>query len=456
MRIAIASDLHLGYDWGGERQEDSFGTAMEIMNKASQADVLILAGDIFDSKMPRQEIVARAFRIFKELKIKKSDAKLVSVRNREGNEKNVNPLSISGFPIVAIFGTHERRARTSTNPVQLMEEAGYLVCLHGDVAIIKKGEEKVAIHGMSGVPEIYARAVLNEMDFRPIEGMRNIFVMHQSIKGFVYMDEDNPTLMLEDLPKGFDLVVNGHIHWANELDIGEGSRLLIPGSSIATQIRKTESIIPKYMYFYDSESGKVTKERLTSARECIYIELDCTGMKVSEIKQKLRDELSKVTTVGKKRPIIRIVLNGNVDESAINSGYEDVLKNFKHKAIISLTKKLVNKEMAGRNEEIRKLIENSSDINRLMTAILEKNARKENITFNVVELVELLSEDKLEDAERLVLEGINKNKDSEKETSRKETINEKHSENFINTSKGLNYHNEYQKKSSNLFDFSKK
>ncbi len=457
MRIAIASDLHLGYDWGGERQEDSFEAAMEVVEKASKADMLLLAGDIFDSKMPRQEIIARAFRIFKELKMKKSNAKIVSVKDREGNEKGVNPLAISGFPIIAIYGTHERRARGSTNPVELMEEAGYLVCLHGDVAIVEKDGERVAIHGMSGVPEIYARDVLKEIDPKPLAGMTNVFMLHQSIKGFVYMEEDNPTLTLEDMPDGFDLIINGHIHWANEGKKVKGSEFLIPGSTITTQIRKTESSIPKYIYFYDTERRKLEKEKLSTPRPSYYLEIECDGLSAAEIKEKAMKVISEIDTQkNEKAPLVRLVLKGVVNEATANASYEEIASQFKHKLIVSLAKKLYSEEMMERKGEIVKLMESSSDLGSLMTAIISKNAKDGDISFNAIEVIDLLAEGRIEDAEKLILEELSINKNKGKRNGNNAQIDSK---NHVETSK--NEHKDADlgrdsKKARSLFDFSSK
>ncbi len=417
MRIAIASDLHFGYDWNGKRQEDSFEAAMGVVEKASKADVLILAGDIFDMKVPKQEVFARAIKIFREMKIRKSEARIVEVRKRDPDRKP-NPLAMTGFPIIAIYGTHERRTKGSVNPVELLEEAGYLICLHGDVAIVEKNGERVAVHGISGVPEIYAREVFRELRPKPLEGMKNILMFHQSVKGFVYMDDDNPTLTLEDLPKGFDLIVDGHIHWANETRIGN-TLFLIPGSTTTTQVRKTEAAIPKYIYFYDTETGKLEKEKLESVRKAFYIEMDASGKTGKEIKEAvisaITKKLEEVKDAGKP-PLIRVVVTGVVNENIKAMGLEEVVRMFENQAIVTIAKKLITKDEIQKREKFLDAIKDSESVESIFVKIMEKKLRDSKLPIEFIELVEILGEGKLEEAERLIksMKVDNELKDSKK------------------------------------------
>ena len=53
MRIAILSDFHLGYD---RFREDAFRQAQEaLVRAASEADALIIPGDIFDNRTPKPD-----------------------------------------------------------------------------------------------------------------------------------------------------------------------------------------------------------------------------------------------------------------------------------------------------------------------------------------------------------------------------------------------------------------
>ena len=52
-------------------------------------------------------------------------------------------------------------------------------------------------------------------------------------------DESIASLSLADLPNGFDLIIDGHLHWTNEQKL-EGKRFLLTGSTIFTQMKNLE------------------------------------------------------------------------------------------------------------------------------------------------------------------------------------------------------------------------
>ena len=128
MKIAIFSDCHCGHAYGDERGEDSFLGLEEAVRGSMDADLILMAGDIFDSRVPRQEVFARTARILSLSQSLPSTTALSGLIGKEMSE--VSPLALRGVPIVAIHGTHERRSKFMLNPVQALEHAGLLVHLH--------------------------------------------------------------------------------------------------------------------------------------------------------------------------------------------------------------------------------------------------------------------------------------------------------------------------------------
>jgi len=412
MRLAIFSDLHLGFGRGSERENDAFEVFEEIISIIDKEDVdaVLIPGDIFDSKVPPQEVIANALELFSRLsKIKsRSNAKVVRVHNIvEKKDREVSLLS--KMPIITISGTHERRAKNMVNPVKILEKAGFVVCLHAEFALLEnENGERVAIHGLSGVPEIFARKAIQSVNFKPIDNACNIFMLHQSIKNFVYMD-DEPTLTLEDLPKGFDLIIDGHIHWANELKLKD-ALFLIPGSTITTQIRKTESKIPKFVYFYDTETKRLEKIELKSPRKTYYLELDCSGKGKNEIKEMLIEKLNDIINEQSRRegegksnkPLVRVILKGLVDEVAAKCNYTQFLKPFEDKLIISYSKDLKSREEERKKEELGEIMKNAVSIDDMIEKILVKNAKKLGImvdAFDIKSFLDVLETGDVEKAE---------------------------------------------------------
>ncbi|MEM0437704.1 MAG: DNA repair exonuclease [Candidatus Micrarchaeia archaeon] len=266
MKIAILGDFHFGYD---RFYDDSFVQAERALRAACErADLVLVAGDIFDERVPKQETIARAFEVF----------------------------SCVTKPVFVIAGTHERRPQGFVNPVELLCKAGFAQSCHARTCIFEKDGEKVALYGLAGVPEEYAKAAVERLAPKPVEGAFNIFMFHQNVKELMPAVEHG--LATEDLPKGFDLYVCGHLHKNYELH-KQGVHLLVPGSTVLTQLRREEA--QKGFYIYDTKAR--TAEYITiETRPFIYREV-VVG-EPAALKQTVEAELSRIDPVG--RPIVRI------------------------------------------------------------------------------------------------------------------------------------------------------
>ncbi|MFB6291993.1 MAG: exonuclease SbcCD subunit D [Candidatus Nanohaloarchaea archaeon] len=297
MDISIISDTHFGYKWGEERGEDPFENAREAFEESLDADLILLPGDIFDRKIPKQEVLDRAAEI---LSIPMEGDRTVETDAELG-------MHGSGIPVVAIHGTHERRPSSYTNPIELMAQTGHLYHLHNDNIVFEKDDKKVAVHGMSGVPEQYAPKVLEKFAPEPVEDAFNILVLHQSIEGFVYTGEGD-YLTLEQLPEGFDLIVDGHIHWYNIDRFGEGKPLVFPGSTVTTQMRKIEAEKDKGFLRLDTTEGELEFVPLDRPRDVHYVEIEADGESWAAIKERARQELEGIS--GDRKPLVNLKITG--------------------------------------------------------------------------------------------------------------------------------------------------
>ena len=351
MKIAVISDTHLGFDYSGERSDDSFIAAEEAIDKAiaEKVDLIILPGDLFDSRVPKPDVFVRAMRIFsKPLVFGHSNVRLVE------NDKYVSKLSLIGIPMIAIHGTHERRATDLMNPIEALEHAGIMIHLHLNHVVFEKHGERIAIHGMSGVPERYAGPILKDWNPKPVKDAVNILMLHQSIDPFIYSPNEPPTIKLEDLPDGFDLYIDGHIHERkiHEFDLaGHKRKLLICGSTIQTQLKKESR---KGFNIISVENGKIGIKfiELENQRD-VYI-FDINNEK--ELKQ--TEEFLRNLPAKKLKPVVRIKLNKDIDDTG--------LKTIQADAIVSITKN-VKEEM-----KIKKI--NVVPIEELGIKILEERA----------------------------------------------------------------------------------
>jgi len=433
LKIAVISDMHLGYKSGTEREEDAFKQAEEAIDKSIDEDVdlILLPGDIFDEKTPSQETWSKALKILKKPLIETK--KEVEIKETiKGKEK----LSKSSVPVVAIHGTHERRSKGYVNPMEMLEDMGYLIHLHCDKTILKINGEEIAVHGMSGVPEEYADKVLEKYNPEPVEKMPNIFMFHQSLEEYIY-DPENTFIKINDLPKGFDLYIDGHIHWHNVLE-DKGKTILFPGSTVTTQMRKIEAEKEKGFYIIDTnpEKNKIDSKwnidfiPLKKQRPFEFIEIETNEEKASEIiertREKIREKLREIEekSESEMKPMLKVKLKGKIPETQeMNMDKKEIKEGFN--AIIKIDK---DYEAKG----LRKQIESLRKSQREKKSIRQKGMEKlkemlEETDYNSMEpeiLINMLSN---KDATEVVKE-IMKNREKiekKEETKKKEKVKSK-------------------------------
>lgn len=392
MKVAIIGDMHLGYSSNTERAKDSFRQAEEAMDLAlnENADLILVTGDIFDDRVPSQEVLGRAMKLFLKALTKKSGVKLEQVKNKE--EKEVPALIFNGTPVIAVNGNHDRRGKGYVNPVQLLENAGLLMHLHTSSAVIKKSEEKVAVHGMSYVPEKYSKNVLKKWGPEPIENAYNILLMHQNIGQYVYSEDEQSIINLEDLPSGFDLIVNGHVHWSDQTEV-RGTKVLLTGSTISTQIRKIESELEKGIWLL--ENGNIKFRKLESARDEHYIKIKFEDLEPEEIKEKINEKLSNLEG-REEKPLVRVVLDGT-----LKKGYElsditfrSIEEKYSDKFILKFGKgKILSYGSTGKKELLKKMKKKQMPIEEMGLETLKSQLKDLNYkeTDKTEELLKMLT-----------------------------------------------------------------
>jgi DNA repair exonuclease SbcCD nuclease subunit len=315
MRIGIIGDTHFGFAAGTERADDCYEQAKRAFAAAlaEKPDLILLTGDVFDSAIPRQETLAKAAEILR----------LPSSENPFGVRADFSLPP--GIPIVSIHGTHERRPKGMTNPLQVLANAGVLLYLQNKTFIFEKGGEKTAITGFGGVPEAYALDALRKVNPKPVPDCANILLFHQSVRPFVFAAE-NEGFTLADLPAGFDLYIDGHIHWAFAEKHPAGGDVIFSGSTIVTQARKNEAGVDKSVWIVDlapAKNPEIRKINFPSFRKTLLIEED----NLAALERKLLEIPAE-----EPRPVVRVKFSG--EEADFSSLYSQ----FSGKFIFSIEK----------------------------------------------------------------------------------------------------------------------
>jgi len=414
LKIAVISDPHLGAKWGTAREQDPFDQFREAIERALKlgAQMILIPGDIFSTRIPRQEVWARAMRI---LALPHAHKQSTAVPDRAIDKKmeEISPLSSRGVPVVAIHGNHERRIRGLVNPPEALEAAGLLIYLHHNTLIFKTPAGKLAVHGMGNVPERNAKDALSVWNPKPVAGAVNVLMLHQSIGQYIYSDEELPTLDVADLPRGFDLYVCGHMHYHAEAT-AHGKPLLFPGSTFRTQLLEVEAKLAKGFYMVEVDGGvRHDFVELQRARDFHYAELTFDNVSVPQLNEavraKINEFLEKPRRNKEKLPLVRLRLLGTLSKDASRNDVDEnlITKEFEDRAVISISADdLVAPGLAEKIKFLRELRERRLSVEEMAMQLLEDNLKdlKYPQTLDVRTLYNLLVEDRVDEARQKVLE----------------------------------------------------
>jgi DNA repair exonuclease SbcCD nuclease subunit len=384
IKISIIGDCHCGFDFGGERENDSFAALEEGISRSMDADLIIQAGDLFDSRIARQEVFARTAKILGRTKSVRTNARLVGLVGKA--EEDISPSALQGVPVVVIHGTHERRSRNLVNPVQALESAGLVIHLHGQTAVFDVEGRRVAIHGMSGVPERYAKDWLLKWGPKPVPGAVNIFVFHQSLDPYVYSPTEPPSLKLDDLPPGFDLFVLGHIH-SHDHRLLRGSQLLLTGSMMTTKVGVNESKQKKGFWSFDGTS--VSFNQLRNQRSVYCEDFEYRTDIADVITARLNDILSKPHGL---KPMIALRLRGKVPKGAAPVNLRELQERFGEKAILKISGDFEPEEFAEQSELLKSLRRSGLSAEEQGVRMLQENLDQAGCRLKADEIFELLVE----------------------------------------------------------------
>ncbi len=400
MKVAFFSDLHLGFCEGKERESECFENAKQAFELAfsKNVDLIVLAGDLFDADVPSQETLLKAFKLFS--KAKSHLKKILLKKSVAGKNEE---LEFETIPVISIHGTHEFRGKDCANVLELLETAGFIVYLHAGFIEVDFEGEKFFVHGMGGVPEKKALDALKLFDPKPLQGGRNVLILHQSIKEYLpFEDEMIASISLSDLPNGFDLIVNGHLHW-NSLEDLDGKKFLLTGSTIITQMKKLESDRKKGISFYDTKKDSMEFFELPRQRKMFYEKINFENASPDEVTVPAEKKLAEICSKDfEMKPLIRLKLCGTLSKgvSSADVSLMGLEKKFSQNAILSVDKDFSTIAFREKMEELKKLHQSKKSIASIGLNILEKNLSETsfNAAFDVETVFGLLSNNEIEKA----------------------------------------------------------
>ncbi|MEM4630306.1 MAG: metallophosphoesterase [Candidatus Diapherotrites archaeon] len=385
MKIGIFSDTHLGFGEGSERFEDSFlalSQALRIFVE-KKVDFILLGGDVFDSVDPSNEVLCKTISHLSFLKDKPC---FVSVVIEKFGENVSSKLSFSSLPIFAIHGNHEFLGKDRKSTLDVLSEANLIYYFHSSKLSISKGNEKVVVFGLGAVPEKFALDVFSKWNPVPEKNCCNILLLHQGFKEFMAVeDEMVATLSLENLPKGFDLVVNGHLHWSNVQNLHSG-KFLLAGSTIPTSIKSLEAKASKGVFIFDTISKSLDFVSFPKQRKVFYHKLVFSDADNVEVVSKCISTIeADLVEASDSKPLVRLVLKGTLKKGLSNAdiNVSEVEAKFHNKVFLSLSKDFSSVSFLKKISEVRAEQKGKMSVVSTGFSILEKNLAETRFPSNI-------------------------------------------------------------------------
>ncbi len=341
MKVALLADLHLGFGYtqqsSSPTREDSFRNAAEALRLAAErADVILIAGDVFDRPRFGTDVFLRALDVFDEPRKYPSPLRIVGGTKRAG--------IFYGTPVLAIRGNHDVAADLNRNMVQLLERAHRLIYLHRNTVVFEDDDgSRLAVTGVGWVPtKSYDRmiAFFSQAVPPPVPGAYNILMIHEPLQNLdvhnrsevLGANAGEKPLPISALPRGYDLYLAGHIHRHLNRVIG-GYHIVMPGSTVRTQFIDSEVVADRRFYVLDTASGSIEEVLIPSARKGRVVRVDVSGKSPAEV----RDAASKKIAAAladlpqDPAPYIKLVLEGK-SEGVLD--LDPVVDRFSSRAIV--------------------------------------------------------------------------------------------------------------------------
>ncbi len=405
MRIAVIGDMHLGFDHHGPRKNDAFINAKEAFDIAisEKVDLIIQTGDVFHERLPKPEVISPAIQLFNSLQGKIKTPKLVN-RVRDGKEAL---LTQKIPPVILIYGNHEKRPHGYINPLHVLHNAGSVHLLEKDSIVVEVGKERIGIHGISSVPELYAKEVVKKWNPKAFPNMKNLFLVHQNFQEL--LPHQPPEIMsYSDLPTNMDYHILGHIHWAqSDKHPTTNAPVVLPGSTVMTEMKRIESKSKKKILILDIKENISSRFiELKKSRILHYEVIEVNSQKPSEITSKIQEDIIKKIEYHSHEllPLLRYSLRGELAEGFIPSdvSFRTLTKKYQEKALVKVDKsRLTSRAVGEKTKLISDLKQNKISIESLGVKILAKKMNIKDAT-KLNNLFSALSEGNVELAEKLL------------------------------------------------------
>lgn len=298
MKIAIISDLHLGFRQYSsiEREEDFYNQLYMVRDKINEehVDMVIIAGDLFDKPNPSPAAI-NAYR--EGIENLKADI-IIAIQGNHTMILRDNHYSIDEFfGEDEIFGYYLLKDDTFTTDLFSLSDSDSIFNKYKNSKVVVDG---ITYRGNSKIDEFLdIQKELAEKEYKDVK--TRILVVHQSFKE--YCGFTGEELSIKDLDlEPYDYVICGHIHSRCDDMIGD-TCFIQPGS--IERMNTTEALDEmengKGFYLIDTEKNDVSFHQVDCPRKFLLGEIDISS------KEDLEHHLDDVEEIVSKMDIAPII-----------------------------------------------------------------------------------------------------------------------------------------------------
>lgn len=354
IKFAIFTDSHLGHNITiPSLMNDSFNAFEESLKIAREkhVDIILHAGDLFDSSSPEKRIYTKTIEIINEYCFGNRNPQIQIINSQEHpavqslNTENPN-LNI-GLPIFVIQGNHDQASGIGLkSPLHILSSAGLINLfkipenydhLEINYILFKSGPIEVYVYGLGYIEKnTFQNIISNDglLTFAKPPPPENPYIRRYSI---LLVHQDRPSFQnktsnsefLRERCKGIiDLIIWGHMH-KNEIkfDTTNSPFICQPGCPIITDLKEENSSI-KQMLILDispiPECDIIEFPEIPS-RPFIYKKVSLNtqrGKKSEDILKFLERKINKAISKSPRKDIIPIV---RIEVSADGVDTSDVM-----------------------------------------------------------------------------------------------------------------------------------
>nr|XP_033322315.1 double-strand break repair protein MRE11-like isoform X2 [Megalopta genalis] len=266
IKILVATDIHLDYNFNkkrGQESDDTFITFEEILQYGHEheVDFILLGGDLFHDTKPSQSAMLKCMELLRKYCLGSRPIKIQFLSDPElifqhCPQKTVNyggPNVNISIPIFSIHGNHDDPSFAAVGSMDLLSISSFinyfgkstdLTHITIPPLILKKGNTHLALYGLGYINDARLSRLLRDSKVDMLQPKNincfNLFVLHQNRAPHLEYGHIPET----KLPDFLDFIIWGHEHECRitpEFISERAYYISQPGSSVATSLCEGEA-----------------------------------------------------------------------------------------------------------------------------------------------------------------------------------------------------------------------